>query len=98
MSTPSLDLYPPPVTTPTFPPTWEDVERLALDYPVVHAAVTMVRCGNATREQALIVLVYALAEMFQRTFSAELERRYADTTKRIFESAAALAPHPEKAE
>jgi hypothetical protein len=69
-----LDLYP-PVTIPPFPATWEDIERLALHYPLVHQAVSYVRRGDMTKEQALIALVFGLADMFQKMFSAEVERR-----------------------
>jgi hypothetical protein len=71
---PNLDLYPPP-GKPSNPPTWEDIERLALHYPVAHDAVTMVRRGDWTREQALIALAYALADAFSRLFKAEADRR-----------------------
>lgn len=70
---PSLEMYPPP-GKPSTPPTWEDVERLALHYAQVHHAVTMVERGDWTREQALIALVYALADSFSRLVSAEVER------------------------
>lgn len=71
---PSLNLYPPVVELPTFPPTWEDIERLSLSYPVVLHAVVMVRRGDWTREQALIMLAFALAQSFQKLFSAEVDR------------------------
>jgi len=68
------DLYPPP-GQPSNPPTWEDIERLALHYQVLHQAATLVERGDLTREQALILAVYALADSFQRLFHAEVERR-----------------------
>lgn len=70
---PFPSLYPPP-GQPSTPPTWEDVERLALHYPVARDAVTMVRRGEWSREQALIALVYALADTFQKLFHAEVQR------------------------
>lgn len=71
---PSLNLYPPVVELPTFPPTWEDIERLSLSYPVVLHAVVMVRRGDWSREQALIMLAFALAQSFQKLFGAEVDR------------------------
>jgi len=68
------DLYPPP-GKPSRPPSWEDIERLAQSYPVLHAAVTLYRRTELTREQALILAVFALADAFQRLFVAEVERR-----------------------
>lgn len=73
MTKPSLDPYPPP-GNPSDPPTWEDIERLALHYPAAHHAVTMVARGDWTREQALIVLVYALADASQRLFKEATNR------------------------
>jgi hypothetical protein len=69
-----FDLYP-PVELPNFPPTWEDIERLAMHYPVVYHAVAMVERGDWTREQALMMTVFALAQAFQKLFSAEVERK-----------------------
>jgi hypothetical protein len=69
-----LDLYPPP-GPPSSPPTWDDIERLALHYPVLHQAVTLVRRGDLTREQALIAAVFALADAFQKLFTAEVDCR-----------------------
>lgn len=77
-----LDLYP-PVELPTFPPTWEDIERLSLTYPVVRHAVVMVRRGDWTREQALIMLAFALAQAFQKIFSAEVDRLARQLPERI---------------
>jgi hypothetical protein len=67
------DLYPLP-GKPSEPPTWEDIERLALHYPAAQAAVTLVERGDLTREQALVVLAYALADAFARIFTAEVEK------------------------
>lgn len=74
MLRPKFDLYPPPGNY-SNPPTWDDIERLAMHYPVAHHAVTMVRRGDWTREQALVALVYALADSFSQLFRAEVERR-----------------------
>lgn len=70
---PSLDMFPPP-GKPSQPPTWDDIERLAVTYAPAHHAVTMVRCGDWTREQALIALVYWFAEQFSGAFKRELDR------------------------
>lgn len=69
----SFDMYPPP-GQPSTPPTWEDIERLSLHYPALHAAVTLVERGDLTREQALILAVFALADAFQQLYRAEVER------------------------
>lgn len=69
-----LNVYPPP-GKPSEPPTWEDIERLALHYPALHHAVTLVRRGDLTREQALILAVFALAEAFQNLFHEAVDRR-----------------------
>lgn len=70
---PTFDLYPPP-GTPSSPPQWEDIERLAMHYPAARHAVMLVERGHLTREQALIALVYALADAYSRMFRAEVER------------------------
>jgi hypothetical protein len=69
-----LEMYPPP-GKPSTPPTWEDIERLALHYAVVHRAVWLVRRGELTREEALIHVAFALASAFQELFHAEVERK-----------------------
>ena len=69
-----FNLYPPP-GPPSNPPTWEDIERLAQHYQVLHRAVTLVERGDWTREQALIAAIFALADAFQAVFNAEVERR-----------------------
>lgn len=71
---PSLDLYP-LMGPPSTPPVWADVERLALHYPAARHAVAMVERGDYTREEALIALVFALADAFSRLFKAEVDRR-----------------------
>lgn len=43
--------------------TWYDVEKAALNDPILHAAVTLVRQGSFTREQALLEAVLALSEV-----------------------------------
>ncbi len=77
-----FDLYPPP-GQPSNPPTWEDIERLSKHYPLLHQAVCLVHRGDLTREQALILAVFALADAFQRLFSAEVERRSMPLDPRI---------------
>ena len=67
------DLYPEP-GKPSDPPTWADIERLSLHYPAAHQAVVLIERGDLTREQALISLVFALADAFQKLFSAEVAR------------------------
>lgn len=68
-----FDLYPPP-GNPSQPPSWEDIERLARHYPVLQWAVTRVRRGELTREQALIAAVFALADSFQMMVRTEVDR------------------------
>lgn len=70
----SSHLYPPP-GKPSQPPTWEDIERLSLHNPVLHQVVTLVQRGDLTREQALILAVFSLADSFQQLYRAEVERR-----------------------
>jgi hypothetical protein len=72
MKTPSLDLFPEPAP-PSTPPTWEDIERLALHYPSAHAYVTLVERGDLTREQALIAMVHWFATAFSRQFKRETD-------------------------
>jgi hypothetical protein len=74
-----LDLYPPP-GQPSSPPEWADIERLALHYPVLHDAVTLVRRGDLTREQALIAAVFALADSFQKLFREAVDRKMHETS------------------
>jgi hypothetical protein len=76
------DLYP-PVTIPTQMPTWEDIERLALNFPILHQVVMQHRRGDLTREQALMLAVFWLADAFQRLFSAEINRRANSVSERI---------------
>ena len=54
---------------------WNDIERLALYWPEAQHAVTLVRRGDWSHEQALIALVYTLAEGYYLLFSAEVDRR-----------------------
>ena len=68
----ATDFYP-PVETPTFPPTWQDVERLALHYPQLQAALTFFRRGQCTQEQALMIAVVSLASSLQAAFGAQVE-------------------------
>jgi len=69
-----LDLYPLP-GRPSDPPTWEDIQRLSRHYPAAHHAIMLVQRGEWSREQALIALVYALADSFARLFKAEVDRK-----------------------
>lgn len=48
---------------------------MALYYPQARVAVALVARGEMTREEALVRLVYAIADAFQRMFHAEVERR-----------------------
>ena len=57
MTKPSLNLFPEPEPL-TETPSWQDIERLAMNYPSVHLAVTRVERGDITREQALVTLVH----------------------------------------
>lgn len=43
------------------PAAWEDVEKLSMHYPQVHAALYLWRRGEVTKEQALITACHALA-------------------------------------
>ncbi len=74
MSKPELELYP-PVTMPTWPPTWDDLQRLSRSFPGVHHTITLIERGDCTREQGLIWLTFALANAFQKLFTAEVDRR-----------------------
>lgn len=78
-----LDLYPPP-GQPSNPPTWEDIETLAVSYPVLHHAVTLVERGDMTREQALIAAVFALAGAFQKLFQERVDSLMRDPGPRTF--------------
>lgn len=69
-----LRLYPDPEPLST-PPTWEDVERLAVNYPSAHAVVSLVERGDLTREQALVSLVHWFATAFSRQFKREADAR-----------------------
>jgi len=50
--------------------TWEDIQRAALTDPFLHQAVTMVRRGAWTREEALMRLVLTLSVERQRLLDA----------------------------
>jgi hypothetical protein len=52
--------------------TWEDVERAALNDPVLHAMLTYVRQG-ISRERALIWAVLALSEQAAALSAAKLD-------------------------
>jgi len=74
------DLYPDP-GKPSNPPTWQDIERLALHHPAARVAVTLADRGDYTREQALIALVYTLTQSHSALFRAELDRRLREPWK-----------------
>lgn len=82
MTRPPLDIYPAP-GVPSVPATWEDIERLAIHYPVVHVAVSLVERGDWTREQALVNIVYSLADSFSRLFHAEVDRKRCELPARF---------------
>ncbi len=44
-------------------PTWQDLERQALNDPLISAAVMFVRVGELSREEALIAATLGLAEV-----------------------------------
>jgi hypothetical protein len=73
------DLYP-QVDIPERP-TWEDLERLSLNFPFVRDAVTLVARGDLTREEALLRLAFATTAAWQRLFQAEVERLRREPTK-----------------
>ena len=77
-----LEIYPTP-GKPSSPPTWEDIERLARHYVVVHRAVSLVRRGELTREEALIHVAFALAGAFQQLFQGEVERKMMEVAPMI---------------
>lgn len=52
---------------PAPPPRWQDVAQLALTHPVVYRAVSHHHAGDLTREEALGVMVLALAEALSDT-------------------------------
>lgn len=52
---------------PAPPPRWQDVAQLALTHPVVYRAVSHHHAGDLTREEALSVMVLALAEALSDT-------------------------------
>lgn len=68
------DPYPEPAPAST-PPTWEDLERLALHYAIVYHAVTRVRRGELEHEAALLGLVFVLIGEWRRFMLEEIERR-----------------------
>ena len=56
------------------PGTWEDVERAALTDPVLRHAVHVVRAGEATREEALILAALFLVDWRRIDLSRRLEQ------------------------
>lgn len=96
-----LEIYP-PAGKPSSPPTWDDVERLALHYVVVRQAVELMRRGELTREGALIHVAFALAGAFQQLFQGEVERRMLEVAPMMIlkmpSSPGGIAPWEEKAQ
>jgi hypothetical protein len=82
MTKPTLNLFPDP-GSPSTPPTWEDVERLALHYPSAHHAVTLVERGDMTKEQGLVALVYFFAKGFSGQFKRETDALALEIPERI---------------
>lgn len=60
------------------PPTWEDIQRRGLHCTSLHWAVTMVRSGHMTREEALIAVALSLSRDREEFLKAEAERRAQD--------------------
>lgn len=46
-------------------PNWNDMDTLSVNDPIIYAAVTRVRSGDWTREQALVWIVVKLREQTQ---------------------------------
>lgn len=55
---------------PVAPAQWEDVQRASLTDPFLHRAVTLVRMGTWTKEQALLQLALTLSQERQRLLDA----------------------------
>lgn len=58
--------------------TWSDVEEAAYHDPLLRDAVTLVRMGRLTREEALIHVALGHAEIRQRQFAEIM--RYVNTS------------------
>lgn len=69
-----MNLFPDP-GQPSEPPSWSDIERLALHYPTCQVAVMMVKNGTMTKEVALIYALFAFAVGFRTLFNQEIERQ-----------------------
>lgn len=67
-----LDLYP-QVKEPTWPPTWEDVERLARTSPEARSMIVAVERGSATREQALIQVLFHLYNAYAMLYRLRVD-------------------------
>ena len=63
--------------------TWQDVEIASLTCPYLRMAVTKVRQGQVTREEALTIVALALAEARQRLMDAEVKRLMEMPAKRV---------------
>lgn len=57
-------------------PNWHDVELLALHDPVLHAAVTRVRQGTLSQEEALIWAVMTFSEQVTALKRAKTDALY----------------------
>jgi hypothetical protein len=91
----NLDIYPHP-GKPSTPPTWEDIERMAMHYPAARHVAVLVERGEMTREQGLIALVYWYAEAFSGLFRSEVERRMNEPSPpRLLPLAETPRPAPE---
>ena len=89
---PTLSLFPEPGPL-SNPPTWEDIELLALNYPTAHAYATMVERGDITREQALIAMVHWFATAFSRQFRRELDAQALESPDTIVMSDCGCSTH-----
>lgn len=82
MTKPNLDLFPVP-DPPSTPPTWEDIERLAQFYPSARTYATLAECGDMTREQALISMVFWFATAFSQQFQREVDAVQREVLERV---------------
>lgn len=55
---------------------WRDIEQLSLHDPVLHAAVTRVRQGALSREEALIAAVMSFSEQVTMLNAAKIDALY----------------------
>lgn len=69
---PRLELYP-RVPPPSWPPTWEDVERLARVCPEVHGYVLAANRGHCTRDEALIGALFQVYAHFATLYRMRVD-------------------------